>query len=100
MIELTKFLGIYPDTTDIDKNYFDLANGVFTNNNSSKGCYAGRNILALKKFLGMKFDVVESININRTERMELLDLIVKYYQTHIQGFKPPNALNILHEVFD
>ena len=100
MIELTKFLGIYPDTTDIDKNYFDLVNGVFTNNNSSKGCYAGRNILVLKKFLGMKFDEVESVYINRTERMELLDIIVKYYQTHIQGLKPPNTLNILHEVFD
>ena len=100
MIELTKFLGIYPDTTDIDKKYFDLVNGVFTNNNSSKGCYAGRNIFVLKKFLGMKFDVVESVYTNRTERMELLDIIVKYYQTHIQGFKPPNTLNILHEVFD
>ena len=100
MIALTKFLGIYPDTTDIDKNYFDLVNGVFTDNNHSKECYTGRNILVFKKFLGMKFDEVESVYTNRTERMELLDIIVKYYQTHIQGFKPPKALNILHEVFD
>tara|TARA_B100000886_G_scaffold203767_1_gene140720 strand:- start:286 stop:1008 length:723 start_codon:yes stop_codon:yes gene_type:complete len=100
MIALTKFLGIYPDTSDIDKNYFDLVNGVFTDNNNSKECYTGRNVLVLKKFLGMKFDVVESVQINRTERMELLKLIVRYYQTHIQGFIPPKSLNILHEVFD
>lgn len=99
LIRLTKYLGFYPDTTNRKLQFFDLQNGHFCVSADSTDCVGGEAISLLKSYLGMKFDEVQEISVNAQQRRELLLLLMRYYQIHVQGFKAPKSLAVLYEVF-
>ena len=97
LIQLTKYLGFYPETTHIAQPYFDLENGQFAAQARGKECVSGQEIEMLKSYLGTKFD---KISANADQRRRLLRLLMRYYQLHVQSFRPPKSLDILYEVFN
>ena len=99
LIRLTKYFGFYPDTNTIDATCFDLMEGEFTNTPSLNPILTGENLSFFKSFLGINFDEVHSIKMNKTNRQELLKSLVLYYELHLQGFRKPKSLAVLNEVF-
>lgn len=99
MIRLTKYFGFYPDTNEVDATYFDLLEGKFTNTPSLNPILSGENLYFFKSFLGIKFDEIQSVKMNKTNRQELLKSLVLYYELHLQGFRKPKSLAVLNEVF-
>lgn len=99
LIRLTKYFGFYPDTKTMGANYFDLLEGAFTNMPSLHPMLTGENLSFFKSFLGINFDEVQSIKMNKTNRQELLKSLVLYYELHLQGFRKPKSLAVLNEVF-
>ncbi|WP_343585078.1 DNA repair protein RecO [Flavobacterium sp.] len=97
LLEITKYLGFYPDTSEIDLPFFEMNEGVFT-------LFQKANVLSehetnlFKKLLELKFDNDQKV-FHVLERQILLKILIDYYSLHLEGFKKPKSLEILKEVF-
>lgn len=99
LIELTKYLGFYPNVEQIDAEYFDLESGRFQDIDSGKYCITGEKLVFLKELLGIKFDANKKLNITNSQKRELLDMILIYFNLHLDGFKKPKSIEVLNQVF-
>ena len=98
LLELTKYLGFYPDTSGVRYPYFDLKEGDFTSTIRSE-VIEGETLVDFKKFLDTDYQNACEIKLNRQSRGLLLDQIIRYYQYHLVAFKKPKSLEILSEIF-
>ncbi|TYP76214.1 DNA repair protein RecO [Aquimarina intermedia] len=99
MIRLTQYLGFYPDTSWQEKPYFDLLSGDFTSMDIGPYCFDGTLIEKFKLFLGMTFEASMKIDLSKTMRAELLNMVLLYFELHLHGFKKPKSLTVLNEIF-
>ncbi|KGL62140.1 DNA repair protein RecO [Polaribacter sp. Hel1_85] len=99
LLNLTRFLGFYPDLLEKDKFGFDLLEGNFTNLTSQKNVISGSNFYQFKKLLGINFDGIENMSFSKQERQVVLKIIIQYFELHLDGFKKPKSLQILETVF-
>lgn len=99
LLNLTKFLGFYPDISDINKSGFHLQEGIFTDSQYEKEIVKGDEIVQFKKLLGINFDCIESVNFSKRQRQELLRMLIRYFELHLDGFKNPKSLDVLEAVF-
>jgi len=99
LLLLTRYLGFYPDTTDVDALYFDLLEGSFSNTITLNPMLLGENLSYFKVFLGTNFDTFYTVKMKKTNRQELLKSLILYFELHLQGFRKPKSLAILNEVF-
>ncbi|WP_457610985.1 DNA repair protein RecO [Lutibacter sp.] len=98
LLNLTKFLGFYPETDVSNKIYFDLLEGSFTNFNKVNSV-TGNNLMQFKKLLGINFEVLHTIDFSATNRQVVLSILIQYFELHLGGFKKPKSLAILKSVF-
>lgn len=99
LLNLTKYLGFYPETKDLNYAYFDLREGVFTNKKPLNNSVSGEKLIMFKSLIGINFDVVGQLGLNSRSRNLMLDILLDYYELHLPAFKEPKSLNILKEVF-
>lgn len=97
MLEITKFLGFYPDVSESHLSFFELNEGVFSQFHAIS-CLSEPETMLFKKLIGLKFDSEQKIFAG-TERQILLKILLKYYAVHLDGFKKPKSLEVLKEVF-
>ncbi|MEL1256018.1 DNA repair protein RecO [Flavobacterium sp. DGU38] len=97
LLEMTKYLGFYPDVSETDLPFFEMNEGVFT-------LFQNGNVLSehetnlFKKLIGLKFDNDQKV-FHVLERQILLRILIDYYSLHLEGFKKPKSLEILKEIF-
>jgi len=97
LLEATKYLGFYPDVSEIDLPFFEMNDGVFT-------LFHGINALTehetnlFKKLIDLKFDNDQRV-FHVVERQVLLKVLIDYYSFHLEGFKRPKSLDVLREIF-
>lgn len=99
LISLTRYLGFYPEMGDGEAPYFDLLEGEFISRPSLNPLLQKQNLFYFKRFLGINFDTVHTIKMNKNNRQNLLQSLVLYYELHLQGFRKPRSLAVLNEVF-
>ena len=99
LIELSKYLGFYPNLQFLDSDYFNLESGRFQNKDSGIYCVTGEKLIFLKTLLGIKFDANKKLNITNNQKRELLDMILIYFNLHLDGFKKPKSVEVLNQVF-
>ncbi len=99
LLQLTTFLGFYPDTSDKDAPFFNLLEGYFENFETSHYSISGLSIEALKKFLHKNLDETAIIKLSKSERATTVDLLLKYYELHIQSFQTPKSLAVLGQLY-
>ena len=97
MLETTKYLGFYPDTSDMDMSFFEMIEGVFTPFNAISSLTEHETQL-FKKLILLKFDNGQK-TFHVIERQLLLKILIDYYSFHLDGFKRPKSLDVLKEVF-
>ncbi|APX99126.1 DNA replication and repair protein RecO [Lacinutrix venerupis] len=100
LLNLTKHLGFYPDTSKIELPYFNLEAGEFQDKKYSKYSISNENLTLLKKLLGTTFDALDLVKINAKQRQSFLGLILVYFELHLGTFKKPKSLQIFNEVFN
>ena len=98
LMGLTKFLGINPDTSNAFLPYFNLEHGNFQHQNGGH-CVTGSKLELLKPFLGTKFDTTLSLELNSTQKHELLNMILDYFKLHLHAFKHPQSLAVLNQIY-
>lgn len=100
LLNLTKYLGFYPDTSLQNAPFFDLQEGGFCERPSLNPLIQRGNIVNFRKFLGMDFDALQTIQLTKSNRRELLKMVVLYFRLHVHGFREPKSLAVLNEVFN
>ena len=99
LLNLTRFLGFYPDLSEKDKLGFNLVEGSFTDITYQKDIIVGNNFYQFKKLLGIIFDNLESVAYSKDERQLVLQVIIHYFKLHLGGFRDPKSLQVLETVF-
>ena len=99
MLNLTKYFGFYPDTSNQQYHYFNLQDGIFQSESTNPYCFEGDSINNLKELLGITFDDLKVIKLNQNTRLGVLSVLLTYYQLHLHGFKTPKSLTVLKEIF-
>lgn len=97
MLETTKYLGFYPDVSDIDMSFFEMTEGVFSPFHAISSLTEHETNL-LKKLIALRFDNDQKI-FHVIERQLVLKILIDYYTLHLDGFKKPKSLDVLKEVF-
>lgn len=97
LLEITKYLGFYPDLTDIDLPFFEMNEGIFTVFHTSTALSEHETVL-FKKLINLKFDNSQKV-FHVIERQILLKVLIDFYSSHLEGFKHPKSLDILKEIF-
>lgn len=97
LLETTKHLGFYPDTSEINFGFFDKREGNFSMF-SSVNSLTEHETQLFKKLIELKFDNNQK-TFHVTERQIVLNILVDYYLLHLDGFKKPKSLDVLKEVF-
>ncbi|MEO4007105.1 MULTISPECIES: DNA repair protein RecO [unclassified Flavobacterium] len=97
LMEITKFLGFYPDVSNDEHAFFEMTEGMFVPFHGIT-CLTEHETLLFKKLKELKFDSNQKI-FNGKERQILLKILLDYYAFHFDGFKKPRSLEVLKEVF-
>jgi DNA repair protein RecO (recombination protein O) len=100
LLNLTKYLGFYPEKNHLEHNYFNLQDGKFETVQIGDYAVSGENLIILKQLLGIKFDALSTIKLNAKQRQSFINLMLLYYELHLGGFKKPKSLQILNQVFN
>lgn len=99
LLKLTGFLGFYPDVSGEDRNVFNLIDGTFQAGETNKYCVTGDNLKILEQLLGTNFDGLSAIRLNQKCRSGFLQMLLNYYEIHLQGFRKPKSLTVLNEIY-
>jgi DNA repair protein RecO (recombination protein O) len=99
LLNLTGFLGFYPDMSEQDKKGFNLLEGVFSDNVQDKNVIYQNNFYQFKKLLGINFDSIEKVSYSKDERQLVLQTIIQYFKLHLGSFRKPKSLQVLETVF-
>lgn len=100
LLNLTKYLGFYPDQQNINNGYFNLSNGLFEPNKNDYYSISGKNSTILKQLLEINFVELNEIKLNSKQRQSFLNMLLLYFELHLGDFKKPKSLFILNQVFD
>ena len=100
LLNLTKYLGFYPDLKNENASYFDFQEGCFTHTKPLNNCVFGQNLNLFKSIIGTNFDVVHELQLNSKSRTIILEILLDYYECHIPSFRKPKSLQVLKEVFN
>ncbi|SDR79630.1 DNA replication and repair protein RecO [Formosa sp. Hel1_31_208] len=100
LLNLTRHLGFYPDTTAIESLYFNLNNGAFQSKKEDIYSVSGENLITLKKLLGINFDDLEYVKLSAKQRQSFLAMLLLYFELHLGSFKKPKSLQIFNQVFN
>jgi DNA repair protein RecO (recombination protein O) len=97
LLEITKFLGFYPDNSDTDFKFFEMIDGIFSPFQGIS-CLSEHETFLFKKLINLKFDSNQKVFAG-IERQILLKILLDYYAIHLDGFRKPKSLEVLKEVF-
>ena len=100
LLKLTGYLGFYPDVTNMEATAFDLQEGRFVDHLEGDWVRTGDWMPQFRALFGMDFDAVSEANWPKSRRKELLDLLLLYYQLHLQGYKKPRSLSVLNQLYN
>lgn len=100
LLELTKYLGFYPDISDNHLQYFNLEEGIYESSKTSKYSIKDVNLNLFNNILGIKFDSNHLLALNSEEKMEVLNIIITYYKLHINNFKGLKSLDIIRNTYN
>ncbi len=97
LLEMTKYLGFYPDVSNINFPFFEMTEGVFTPFQAINSLSEHETNL-FKKLIDLKFDS-DKKTFHIIERQIVLKILIDYYGFHLDGFKKPKSVEVLKEVF-
>jgi len=100
LLNLTKYLGFYPDLANRELNYFNLVEGKFQIHQDFRNTIAGEDLNLLKQLLETTFDGLHQVKINARQRQSFLNMILLYFELHLGSFKTPKSLKIFNQVFN
>jgi DNA repair protein RecO (recombination protein O) len=100
LLRLTRFLGFFPDNKNVAYKYFDMEEACFSQQRPAGRLLEGDKLILFRKLIGINFDGLEQLKWNSEKRQMLLMELMRFYELHLPGFRLPNSLKVLKEVFN
>ncbi|MXV37534.1 DNA repair protein RecO [Flavobacteriaceae bacterium Ap0902] len=100
LLRLTEFLGISPNISNRYHPYFDIQEGSFIPDTNATFLLNEYETSLWKRLLTSTFHAESKNQFNQIERNILTDIMINYYKLHVPGFREPNSLEIIKEVFN
>ena len=100
LLRITRFLGFFPDTKNLTYKYFDMEEACFSKERPTGRLLEGEKLILFRVLIGIKFDDLEQLKWNSEKRQLLLMELLGFYELHLPGFRLPNSLKVLKEVFN
>lgn len=99
MLDLTQYIGFSPNVSNSEAPYFDLESGCMSYV-KPQGPFLEEQLKNYwLEILGMDFDKLGNLLLQKNEKIDLLKQVITYYELHLQQFKPPKSTEILNEIF-
>ncbi|MGD1845375.1 MAG: DNA repair protein RecO [Salibacteraceae bacterium] len=97
LVKFAGFLGFaLQEQQHPNEMYFDLREGRFSSFSPTHRDVAdGQAVEHLGAISGTKFAAIGGLKFSRTERKSLLDLLLRYYQVHLEHFKELKSRRVL-----
>ena len=99
LIDLTKFIGFYPNIKEESHAFFDLNSGSSLEVKPSKYYIQNLELKKFKELLGMTFEDLNTMKLNNVLKAKMLSIMIDYYSLHLQMFKSPKSIHVFNEVF-
>lgn len=99
LLNLTKYLGFYPETKQFKFDYFDLSEGQFLQHPPKYNFISGTDLNEFKKILGINFETLDKVEFNAKNRQQVLTILIQYFELHLSGFRTPKSLDVLKTIF-
>ena len=99
LIELSGFLGFYPNMENINDSFFDLETGCFSDIENNGNSIKGESLEEFKKILNTPFNRVNSVSISSNLSKEILQNLMKFFSIHLQSFNNLKSHKILNDLF-
>jgi DNA repair protein RecO (recombination protein O) len=99
-VQLSRFLGFFPEgkyavTTPI----FDMQEGKFVGSMPSHSLYMdAHQSNMLNELINAEYGSIHFLKIDKNQRKQLLQSLVKFYQLHITSFGEIKSLEILEQI--
>ena len=100
LANLSRPLGFSPDNEYSDGAWLDIRDGHFTPNALIPSfALSPENARILHDMLECDVRYLGEIGLNRTERVEFLEAMLKYYSYHLESIHQVESIRVLKEVF-
>lgn len=99
LLELSNYLGFYPDASMSQLPFFNVLEGNFQARDTDDYCLEGSYIEDFKGFFKVELETLSIISLTKKNQQDILNLILSYYQLHIQGYRKPKSLAVLTQIF-
>ena len=101
LAKLSRFLGFMPHDNFSEQNkFFSLKEGEFISRFDNSETLNNSSSERFHFLLNTDFDQMINLKLNRQQRQNLLEGILKFYGYHIENFLPIKSAEVLHTVFD
>lgn len=100
LLNLSKYLGFYPDIATKANPYFNLNTGAFELKPQNLYTVSGENLTVLKQILGINFEALNAVKLNSKQRQSFLTMLLFYFELHLGDFKKPKSLGVFNQVFN
>ena len=98
MLQLTRFLGFYPQKTD-QLDYFDLLNGCFCSNKPTHNHYLTDAAKQhWNELLNINLANLDKLKWNAPIRQQLIEALETFYQLHMPAFTHLRSHHVLHQI--
>lgn len=100
LVKLTHYLGFFPNLEGWGSGVcFDLENGCFARRLPLHNNYLMPNdTMAFVHLLRLDYDTMYLYDVNRQQRNDILNHIIKYYKLHLAEFGDLRSLDVLREL--
>lgn len=99
-MQICRHLGFEPNTANQHFDYFDMIEGCFTNiRPTHPHVIHGANTKLFAGISELNYSTMQHSVLSRTQRNELLDLILEYYRLHLPDFHGLKSTQVLREIF-
>jgi len=99
LVQLSQYLGIKPHQSNKNAHIFNLQTGDFENYISNKYSASEYNSKLLIYFFNSDYEQIGQLKISSIQRQDFLNMLLTYFELHLEGFRKPKSLNILNTVF-
>lgn len=98
LLQITKYLGFYPQNNTSQNIFFNIYEGVFSNQTSLQSLSIEKSEL-LKKLLELKIDTTAKV-FSSSQRRQLLEILIDYYSHNVENSKKVKSLEVLTALFE
>ena len=99
LVDLTKFIGFYPNIKEESHKFFDLGLGTSAQLKPIENYIEDPELKIFKNLLGTNFEDLNNVEVDNILRAKMLGVLIDYYSLHLHMFKSPKSINIFNEVF-